>query len=73
MADLKDEEDNNSKCESNLQNYKNQIQRVCPVWAEWTDCSKSCEGGTQTRINKCSNESESRTCNQEPCRTSGNH
>ena len=70
---MKDEEESNSKCESNVQNYKNQIQRICPVWTEWTDCSKSCGGGTQTRINKCSNEIESRTCNQEPCRTSGNH
>ena len=63
--DLKHEKDENAKYQTKIGNYENQFERICPAWSEWTDCSKPCRGGIQTRINKCSNDEETRSCNED--------
>lgn len=53
-------------------------------WYDWSECSKSCGGGTQTRIRKCNNpsptaggadcvgsDSETRSCNTHQCDIDG--
>ncbi len=54
----------------------------CPVpgqWSEWSECSKSCGGGTRTKVRECINQRdkdgnpcnadliETEACNEEPC------
>ena len=61
------------KCENRLQDYKNRIELICPLWSEWSDCSKTCFG-VKTRIDHCQDDNEQiKSCNQEPaCLRSGN-
>ena len=35
-------------------------------WGEWTGCSKSCDGGVQTRIRKCMYNKSKSKCKGEP-------
>ena len=52
----------------------------CPAWVEWSawsDCSRSCDGGTRTRVRDCrtgrdygeceGEDLQSETCNDQKC------
>ena len=60
-------------CEKSLQDYKDRMEVICPVWSEWSDCSKTCYG-IKTRIDRCQDDNEQvKACNQEStCPRSGN-
>ena len=55
---------------------QNELQSICPIWSEWSDCSQTCRGvnAVKTRTDKCSvNDKENEPCNQEiSCPKTGN-
>ena len=75
---LKNEKDENSKCQKSLQETKNELKNICtssdfPAWSEWSNCSKTCYG-IKTRMDKCQNDQKQiKPCNQDPsiCPRSG--
>ena len=72
-TNLNETQEDISNCEKNLQDYKNRMKVICPVWSEWSDCSKTCYG-LKTRIDMCQVDNEQiKSCNQESaCPRSGN-
>ena len=63
-TELEDEKKKNQKLEEDIEGFKSQISIlkanektsslfIAELWTEWTDCSKTCEGGLRTRTNKC--------------------
>ena len=66
------ESDENSRCKTNLDDTKSKLESVCPLWSNWSDCSKSCDSGTRKRMNKCENDdTEFESCNDHLCVRSG--
>ena len=61
------------KCEKSVQDYKTRMEVICPLWSEWSDCSRTCFG-VKTRIDHCQDDNEQiKSCNQESaCPRSGN-
>ena len=79
-----------TQCEGNSSETQNCNSHACPVagewtnWADWTECSADCGGGSQRRNRTCSNpvpahggaecggiSSESRSCNNHACPVDG--
>ena len=60
--------DENSKCKTSLDETKSKLELVCPLWTNWSDCSKSCDSGTRKRMNKCeTDDTEFESCNEHLC------
>lgn len=62
--------------------YVRSVDGVWSDWQQWSECTKSCDGGTQYRQRTCKvpqfggadclgNNSESRLCNLQPCQGKG--
>ena len=67
-SNLTFESDENSRCKTNLGDTKSKLDLVCPLWSNWSDCSKSCDSGTRKRMNKCeTNDTEFESCNDHLC------
>ena len=45
------------------EDLQKKLESVCPLWSEWGDCSKNCNG-IKSRIDECSmNDNEIEPCN----------
>lgn len=52
---------------------KEQLTNQFEKWSEWSECSKSCDGGVKSRVRSCpagncmGHSKEYSDCNKEPC------
>ena len=71
-TNLNETQEEISNCEESLQVYKDSIEKICPMWGEWSDCSKSCFG-MKIRKDKCNDANEQiNLCNDHStCHKSG--
>ena len=71
-TNLNETQEEISNCEESLQVYKDSIEKICPMWGEWSDCSKSCFG-MKIRKDKCNDANEQiHLCNDHStCHKSG--
>ena len=56
-TNLNETQEEISNCQKSLQVYKDSIEKICPMWGEWSDCSKSCFG-MKIRKDKCNDANE---------------
>ena len=56
---------------SEKETIQEKLESFCPLWGEWSGCSKTCQG-IKRRTDRCSRSDEIEECNQNvSCSTSG--